>query len=432
MKSSPLTTLFAAVAITGTTAFLIGRFTAPDPSGTATAGTTTLTTKSARPGSSQSASPAADRSPLAAKRGERSSADKTGAPATAVERMQAALRSTDPLERSRAWLAFLDQIAPGEFESVTDAFRAAGVDPSRMGEYAMLLTAWAKTDPVAALEYAKANTGSPFARQTILATWATTDPDSALRWAEQNHEGEGANPWMVGIIRGLAATDPDRATSLMGAMPRSQERGEALDAILPTILERGNQATRDWIAGIGDETLRDGAIMRAAERLAQSDPAGTAAWLAANPGEAANRRLDDVVSLWMQKDKDAAVGYYQNLPRGEARTNALRGLVTSMAVNDPRAAADFLERNSADTNDRVYQQFVWHSFGEAPDLAANYINRITDPDERSGTYRRMLDAWLRRDEAAARQWINGSASQLPADVQQQLSRRIQELDQRQQ
>jgi len=265
-----------------------------------------------------------------------------------------------------------------------------------------------------------------------LAAWAATDPNSAIRWAEQNHDGDDANPWMVGIIRGIAATDPDRAVSLMQAMPRSQERGEALDALLPTILDRGAAAARDWVATIPDESLRNGAMSRVADRLAQSDPAGTAAWLAANPGEATNRTIDDVMSAWSQKDKTAALDYYQSLPAGDTRTNALRGLVTSMAASDPRAAADFLDRNAAYSSDRVYQQFVWHSLGSAPDLAVNYIGRIADPGQREATYNRVLDAWLRRDQAAASQWITNSGQQLPASVQQHLNASIQNLNQQRQ
>ena len=130
------------------------------------------------------------------------------------------------------------------------------------------------------------------------------------------------------------------------------------------------------------------------------------------------------------KDKDAALAFYQNLPSGEARTNALRGLVTTMATENPRAAADFLDSHAADGNDRVYQQFAWHSFGQAPDLAANYIGRIADEGTRNGMYRRMLDSWMERDEAAARAWI--SNVQLPADVIQFLDRHLQERQQRQQ
>jgi hypothetical protein len=342
------------------------------------------------------------------------------------------MRTTDPIERTRAWLDFVNSIDPSEFESVVASFRALGMTDSRMTEYSMLLSAWGKKDPITALAYAQANTGNRFARTTILSTWAAYDPAGAIQWAEQNHEakeGEG-NPWMIGIIQGLASSDPARASQLLAGMPYSEERGEALSVLLPSILAQGNDAAKLWAEGITDDALKQGAIARVAEAMATKDPAGTADWLARNPGEAADRSMDNVISAWMETDKDSAVAYYQGLPAGDIRTNALRGVANSMAMEDPRAAADFLDANAADANDRVYQQFVWHSFGEAPDIAASYIGKIADPREQEQMYGRMLDGWLRRDFNAASTWINGNA--LPENVQQRLQGRIQEIQQRQQ
>ena len=365
---------------------------------------------------------------------ERVAASKGGAVRgeEALAKMEALMRTTDPIERSKAWLDFVNSIDPSEFESVIASFRSLGMTESRMTEYSMLLSAWAKKDPMQALEYAKANTGNRFARNTILTAWAAYDPDGAIRWAEQNHqtkEGEG-NPWMIGVIQGLAASDPALASQLLASMTLSEERGEALSVLLPSILAQGPDAAKAWAAAMTDESLKQGAMSRIAESLAAKDPAGTAAWLMQNPGEAADRSMDNVISAWMDQDKDAATAYYKGLPAGEARTNALRGVANSMAMNDPRAAADFLDANAGDANDRVYEQFVWHSFGEAPEIAVNYISKLSNEDQQSRMYGRMLDGWLRRDYNAASQWI--SQNSLPANVAERLQRRMQEMQQRQQ
>jgi hypothetical protein len=235
---------------------------------------------------------------------------------------------------------------------------------------------------------------------------------------------------MIGVIQGLAGTDPARASQLLAAMPYSEERGEALGVLLPTILAQGNDAAKAWAEGITDDALKQGAIARVAEAMAAKDPAGTAAWLANNPGEAADRSMDNVISAWMDTDKDSAIAYYKGLPSGDIRSNALRGVANSMAMEDPRAAANFLDANAADANDRVYQQFVWYSFGEAPDIAASYIGKISDPQEQEQMYGRMLDGWLRRDFDAASTWISGNT--LPESVSQRVQSKIQELQQRKQ
>ncbi len=423
MKNRNLT-LAGALVVASAGAFVAGRLSVPDAAATsAKENASPVPSRIVRAGGADAEAArregGADRSSRVARRGEDTLA--------AMERIA---RTVDPLERTQAWLDYVNTLDPTEFESVVASFRALGLTDSRMGEYSMLLAAWAKNDPLAALDYAQAHTGNRFARNTILSVWAAGDPEGAIQWAKQHHQGDGANPWMIGVIQGLAQHDPHRASQLLAEMPFSEERGEALGAMIPHLLQQGPDAAKTWAEAITDERLRDGAIGRIAEGLARQDPAGTAAWLASMGGSAANSSMDDVVSAWMRQDEQGAVGYFQGLPAGEIRTNALRGIANQMALGDPHAASVFLDTYAADADDRVYQQFVWNSFGQAPDVAAQYIGRISDEQRRDGMYGRMLDGWLRRDFDAASNWIGGA--QLPDPVRQRLDRRIREMQQRQQ
>ena len=335
-------------------------------------------------------------------------------------RLEGIMRGENPLDRNRALLAFIDQLGPGDFETAVAQFRKMGITDSRFGEYALLLAAWAKADPLAALTYAKANTGGRFATNTILASWAAADPEAAIRWAETNHQGDGANPYLSGIIRAIAGTDPARATQLLTGMPRSQERGEALDAMMPHFIAQGAVATRAWIAGLTDDSLRDGAMMRSAAELAATDPAGTASWLVANPGQASQRALDDVYAVWAGQDARAAESSIAALASADDRSNALRGLITNIAVADPRAALSLMNRFPNDVTDQVVQQFVWHAFNSDPAAAVNQIARIADEGQRNQMYGRVVGSWLDQDATAAAAWMR--TNPLPAAVQQRLNR----------
>ena len=349
------------------------------------------------------------------------SAHATAVSSTArMSRLESIMRGENPLDRNRALLAFIDQLGPGDFEAAVAHFRSLGITDSRSGEYALLLSAWAKADPLAALTYATANTTNRFATNTILTSWAAIDPEAAIRWAQANHEGDGANPYLAGIIRSLAVADPLRATQLLTGMPRSQERGEALDAMLPHLLTQGADAARAWISGLTDDSLRDGAMMRAATQLAASDPAGTAAWLAANPGPATQRRMDDVYAVWVGQDQQAALSSLAALPSGENRTNALRGVISNVATTDPNGALTMMNRFPNDVTDQVVQQFVWHSFGSDPAGAVSQIARIADEGQRNQMYGRMLGSWLNRDPATATAWMRNNPQ--PPAVQEQLNR----------
>ena len=339
-----------------------------------------------------------------------------------LSRLESIVRGENALDRNRALLAFIDQLGPDDFEEAVAHFRSLGITQDRFGEYALLLSAWAKTDPTAPLAYPGENTRGGFATSTILTSWASIDPEAAIRWAQANHEGDGANPHLAGIIRSLGASDPFRATELLTSMPRSTERGDALDAMLPHLLTQGNEATRAWIADIADDSLRNGAMMRVAERLAESDPAGTATWLAANPGEATQRRMDDVYQVWARQDQQTAVASLAALPSGEIRSNALRGVISSVASQDPTAAVSMMDRYSNDVTDRVVQNFVWHSFRNDPTAAVGQISRIADERERDQMYGRTLGYWMERDADAASTWIQNNP--LPAKVQEDINRRM--------
>lgn len=341
------------------------------------------------------------------------------------DRMRQLIQGADAQDRTRAWLDFIDGLQPGQFEQVVTDFRAMGMTEERMTEYAMLLSAWAKNDPIAALDFAEKNTGNAFARQTILSTWAASDLEGALSWAKSHFEGgpDQANPWMVGVIRGIASTDPVRATQLMQEMPRSNERGQALSALIPTLLAQGPEAAKAWAEGITDESLRDGALRELAPRLAEKDPRTAAEWLAKTNSPSANRTIDDVMSTWMKSNQTEAIAHYESIPSGELRTNALRGVVNSLAFSDPQQAATFLNNHRGDADDGVYQQFVWHAVGNQPELAVNQIANIQDERNRERTYGRVLGMWMQRDPNAAQKWM--STANLPANVVQRLQQQQQ-------
>jgi len=339
-----------------------------------------------------------------------------------LERLESIVRDENPLERGQALLAYINQLGPGEFEEAVSHFRSLGLTESRLGEYGLLLSAWAKADPYGALAYATENTSGRFATDTILTTWASLDPLAAVQWAQGQHSGDGANPHMTGVIRGIAASDPELATRLITAMPRSRERGAALDAMIPHLLTQGVDATRAWIANLNDESLRSGAMSRVAERFAANDPAGTVSWLLQGANEATERSMDNVYRVWTNNDSAAAVASLAGLPAGDVRANAMRGVVSSVTRSDPQMAISLMNRYNNDLTDRVVGTFVWRANDVDPAAAAGQISRIQDEGYQSHMYRRMLGNWLDRDPSSAATWIRSNP--LPDSVLNHLQRRM--------
>lgn len=363
--------------------------------------------------------------------GQSSARDRSTAAGPAAEqnltaRMERIMAEPDPLERAESWLRFVKDLDRDEVAAVVADFRDKDLARGNLTEYAMLLGAWTRHDPYAALDYASENTGTPFARQTILTSWATRDPLAAMRWAEQNHEGEDANPWMVGVIRGIAAVDPAQANELLNAMPYSRERGQALSAVQDHYLKQGPDAARAWAMAIPDERLRAGAISRVAGELARSDPKGTADWLLANPGEAANRAMDTVMARMVENNPQEAMSYFEGIADEELRGSAFAGIADGLSSEDPQAAARFIDSNPALATDSVLERFVWRARDKEPALAAIAIGSIRNSEQQNRTYRRYLGRWLRSDFQAATEWMNNNP--LPQGVSKAMSNAIQRME----
>lgn len=331
-----------------------------------------------------------------------------------LSKMEEIIRGENALDRSRAMLSWIDSLAPSEFAAAVDRFRNLGLTEARMGEYAMLLTAWGQTDPTAALAYTTEKTNGGMATGTVLTAWASRDPEAAVAWAKANHEGDDPNPYMLGIIRGLVGTNPVRATELLQELPYSSERGNALQAMMPHLLKLGSDGAKKWIENLSDDRLKDGAIARFAEEMAKQDPAGTASWLLANLGEASTRSVDEVFTEWAKIDKNAAIGSFEKLPAGGARSRALRGLVMLDARENPQAAAALMNQYPNDVEDRTVMHFIWNSFEKSPQTAVSQIGLMKDEGRRNRMYSRALDGWSREDPVAARAWV--SSANLPEQV----------------
>ncbi len=403
------TSVLAAILIIGAGGYMIGRTQSKDsPQNPAPA-----TTRTARPTPSTSHHIESTRS---ARNQPRENTRKDSATKNANP-FEPILTDPDSLTRQRAIIAYIDQLGSNDFENAVADFRKMGITESRMAEYGLLLSAWAKSDPYAALQYVQAKTSNPFATNTILTTWAATDPEGAIRWAETHHNKETANPYFASILASLAQSDPTRATDLLTSMPPGVERNNALTAMLPQLLKNGPEAAREWLDNLADPTLKTIAIMQSAAQLAARDPEGTVAWLLANPGDATQSTLHGIYSNWVFHDQEAALKSLASIPDPAFRGNAMTGIISSMANVDPQAAISLMDRFPADMNDNIISSFTFNSFSRDPATAVNQIARISDANQRDMIYRNLVARWINEDPNAAGNWLKSHP--MPPQLQQE-------------
>ncbi|RYD21090.1 MAG: hypothetical protein EOP88_12680 [Verrucomicrobiaceae bacterium] len=353
-----------------------------------------------------------------ARDGSRTTGKKVGTPA---ERLSSLVRINDAFERQRALMDLIDSLGPNEFAAMADQFRELDHLGDSRGEYDLLLRGWAKADPMGAMTYAAENPQRG-ARSTILQTWAGNDPGAAERWATENFDGEGANPFMPAVIRGIAANDLAKASELAIAMPQSRERAEAVDAITRALFMQGPEAAMAYPATItGDDALKGGFVATIADRMARKDPEKTAQWLASmDEGPIQARAARGVAEALARTDAQNAASWVRKL-KPEAQAEAARGVIPIMSGSDIAGTARWVSGLAGTPNyDSVVEEFVWSCNTRAPEQSAAWIQGVSDPNQQRRLFHRMLGEWSQRDANAVRQWI--AANPVPDDVRRRFIR----------
>ncbi|MDB4696619.1 hypothetical protein OAF29_07100 [Akkermansiaceae bacterium] len=416
--------LFAAAwAVSCGAAFLVGRGSADSPEA---ADTSNSKTKSAASGSRtisrrpKSSTPSATTGQIAStstKSSSKSQIEAIRGEAKVLKNM------SDPIARAEEFLKFVKNLSPDQYLDAVDAYREGGIENEQFGEYRMLLSAWAQVDPLQALDYAKEKTGTNFARQTILSAWAKNDTEGAVAWARENFdseaEGADANPWIVGVIEGISSIDLGRATELLEELPFSRGRGQALDAVFAEVTSGGPENTKQWIASLGDEKLKSGAASRFAGQLAKSDPRAAAEWASSMGSEILKSSAGEIIQQWADNDLTAARNWVADQPE-EIVASAGPALVREMIESeDVVAASDWLasyEGNPA--FDESVRSLVWHSMGEEPAFAADWIMKLSSEDDQRSTFHRMIGRWMSKDEAGVVDYVNNNP--VPEGIKQRV------------
>lgn len=342
---------------------------------------------------------------------------------SAVEKLGNIVRMTDSFSRQRALMDMIDTLGADQFAEVAEQFRQLDHLGDSRGEFSMILQGWAKLDPFAALAYVGDKTDGR-GRGTILETWAGSDPASAEQWATANFKGEGANPYMASVIRGLAGNDLAAATRLTESMPRSDERGRAIGALTDALFLQGIDAAKNFPGSITDDAMRGGLVGMIGERLAQKNPADAAEWLASmKVGADQERAARQVADALAREDSGKAAQWVSTL-QPEARSEAARGIIPVMASGDANniaATAKWVQSLAGTPGyDNVVEEFVWSCNGRAPEASAAWIQGVSDPEQQSRLYRRMLGEWSEKDAAAVKIWV--SSNPVPEDIRRRFLR----------
>ena len=234
----------------------------------------------------------------------------------------------DQLHAIRFWMKLTEQFGVEDFplalDALDDAIKGTGKPGysnendgvrKKLREFAIMR--WAELKPEAAAEYVRALPYESFNRKrediaALCGVWTISDPTAALAWAKKL-PNDNSERWDASdiVMKATARRDLDGALALARANPDLISR--ACDAITEAVGDRDAERIARTMADLGDPV----AIMKAA---------GT----------------------WEKKDHDAALKWAQELPEGNLRTFALKGVWTQFALFHPKEAAAWISEHPAD------------------------------------------------------------------------------------
>jgi len=129
------------------------------------------------------------------------------------------------------------------------------------------------------------------------------------------------------------------------------------------------------------------------------------------------RVADDVAGSLARVDLEGAKNWSAGLD-DDLRAEAVEGIIGHYASQDPVAASEWLGSLAGTTNlDSAIRQFAWRSQGSQPELSADWIGQIQNPERRNEMYNSVLSRWLRSDPISAEQWIQATPD-LPEGVRE--------------
>ena len=247
-----------------------------------------------------------------------------------------------------------------------------------------------------------------------LAKWAKDDPMAALEWARANGE---KHPDLVtddakrGIIAGAAANDPKLAFSLIGelglknpsdgirnitdAARTPAERTATLAALLEYVatLPEGNEKNNAEISGISQ--LAQGAAKEGFE-------AGTK-WF--EEAAITPEQLEKIGGSLSHSVKSAETGKWVEwiggkMPAGKS-SDAVRGMVSRWTRDDYQAAGTWLATAPAgpakETSVRTYAETVAEY---EPETAAQWALTLPAGKQREATLKNIYQRWPKNDETS--------------------------------
>jgi hypothetical protein len=308
---------------------------------------------------------------------------------------------------------FMENLTAAEIPAALEAVNQ--LEASSRTSYAVeeLFRAWAKTDPLQALDYADEYRSIRTRNSAIsntLGTWAKEQPHRALDWYLDNLETDPRTKQLsIGhVFRELARVDMNDAIQNARSLPDERMRRYAFNYILDSIDRDERQATLDSLYqnAVNSDERKSIAnlVVQHHVRYAPYEAARYVTTL--DDPEAQQSALNSLVSSWSMDRPDQAAAFITRLDDAELRDKHLGSTMRNWVRYDPEMALGWLDgQTAAGDLDSAYSSVVYNFRSEDPEEALYWAEQIQDEKKQSSTIRMVAKEWLKTDASRARDYI---------------------------
>ena len=243
--------------------------------------------------------------------------------------------------RNQATSSVLATWAGSDPVAARDAVLSLPEGQQRRNSLATIFSAWANSDPAAAHAAAMTLTSEKerqAALRSAITAWAQTDPAAAVRAAALLPKNAGSRSVLQEAYTTWAGQDPAAAASsaLAEPLPKSH-RANLLANIASTWAGSNPQAAMTWAQSLPAKDGGSSAVANVMSYLAHADGSAAAALWQTLPKDQRRNNLSNLMSSWAGQDPDAALRFARSLERPQDRVNALVSAVGTLDFEKPEA-----------------------------------------------------------------------------------------------
>ena len=286
-----------------------------------------------------------------------------------------------------------------------------------------VLASVASNDPRAAADWLTAPTNmmaavpraGDFMATTVSKEWAKSDPDAALAWAKTLPEGKRAGAYN-GVLGSLAADDPARASAMALELEEGKDRTKLIGNIAESWGKKSPTEAMEWVQSLEEGKEHDAAFGKTLGGWAQADPAEAAAFLDGMPDEEKASHVGEVAGPWARQDPSGAATWLGDQPEGDGKNDGMRQVMWMWTATEPEAASTWLgEQPAGPSRDHGIVSLASTTYEQDPQMAITWAADISDEGMRTEHVDRGVNRYMKDEPEAAAEWVQSTDALTPED-----------------